>query len=162
AAPGPACAGGAGRPHPAVGHGVPDPDGQQPALRDDPRAGRQSLVHRVPRREDRPDHARGGDHRVLRGPLARRPAPRDHGAARPDGNLWFTEPRPSRIGRITPAGVITEFSAGLTPGFQPRGITAGPDGNLWFTEQFGLSGRVGRITPAGVITEFSAGITPGT
>ena len=32
--------------------------------------------------------------------------------AGPDGNLWFTEPFPvssGRIGRITPAGVITEF-----------------------------------------------------
>src|SRR5439155_25862858 len=30
-------------------------------------------------------------------------------AAGPDGNLWFTEPAPNRIGRITPAGVVTEF-----------------------------------------------------
>jgi virginiamycin B lyase len=37
-----------------------------------------------------------------------------------------------QIGRITPAGVITEFSEGLTD--SPSGITAGPDGNLWFTE----------------------------
>jgi streptogramin lyase len=27
----------------------------------------------------------------------------------PDGNLWFTEAAGNRIGRITPAGVITEF-----------------------------------------------------
>ena len=90
--------------------------------------------------------------------------------AGPDGNLWFTEaslssylgtPPPytpggianrNVIGRITPAGVITEFgeetpySAGLTA------ITLGPDGNLWFTE--GSGNRVGRITPTGVITEF--------
>src|SRR5438128_11788033 len=31
--------------------------------------------------------------------------------AGPDGNLWFTEQSASRIGRITPAGVITEFAA---------------------------------------------------
>ena len=37
----------------------------------------------------------------------------------PDGNLWFTEALAGKIGRITPAGVITEFSAGLTPGGQP-------------------------------------------
>jgi streptogramin lyase len=76
----------------------------------------------------------------------------------PDGNLWFTESLAGRIGRITPAGVVTEFTQGLTPGCQPAQITAGPDGNLWFTEQF--SDRIGRITPAGVITEFSAGILP--
>jgi streptogramin lyase len=74
----------------------------------------------------------------------------------PDGNLWFTESLAGRIGRITPGGVITEFSAGITPGGQPGEITAGPDGNLWFTEQF--PDRIGRITPRGVITEFSAGI----
>src|SRR5262249_38518359 len=55
-------------------------------------------------------------------------------------------------------GVITEFSAGITPGGQPLDITAGPDGNLWFTEEF--PDRIGRITPAGVITEFSTGLTP--
>src|SRR5262245_34130047 len=76
----------------------------------------------------------------------------------PDSNLWFTESLAGRIGRITPAGVVTEFSAGLTPGSQPAEITAGSDGNLWFTEQF--PDRIGRITPAGVITEFAAGLTP--
>ena len=28
--------------------------------------------------------------------------------AGPDGNLWFTEPGANKIGRITPAGAITE------------------------------------------------------
>jgi streptogramin lyase len=79
--------------------------------------------------------------------------------AGPDGNLWFTEKAaPGRIGRITPAGVISEFSAGLTIGSQPESIVAGPDGNLWFTETAN-PGRIGRITPAGVITEFSTGLT---
>src|SRR5262249_43079039 len=63
----------------------------------------------------------------------------------PDGNLWFTESLAGRIGRITPAGVVTEFSAGITPGGQPAEITAGPDGNLWFTEQFPHPTR--RLTP---------------
>jgi streptogramin lyase len=74
----------------------------------------------------------------------------------PDGNLWFTETLADRIGRITPAGVVTQFSLPFLS--QPSEITAGPDGNLWFTETG--SGRIGRITTAGVITEFSAGITP--
>jgi streptogramin lyase len=79
-----------------------------------------------------------------------------HGiTAGPDGNLWFAEFTAGKIGRITPAGVITEFS--IPSGALPWDIAAGPDGNLWFTEQFG--GKIGRITPAGVITEFGAGIT---
>ena len=79
-----------------------------------------------------------------------------HGiTAGPDGNLWFAEFSASKIGRITPAGVITEFS--IPSGALPWAIAAGPDGNLWFTEQTG--GKIGRITTAGVITEFGAGIT---
>jgi hypothetical protein len=35
------------------------------------------------------------------------------------------------------AQVVTKFSAGITAGGDPFGITAGPDGNLWFTEQGG-------------------------
>src|SRR5215813_14457124 len=54
----------------------------------------------------------------------------------PDGNVWFTEAGdPGRIGRITRSGVITEFTAGLTPNAQPTGIAAGPDGAMWFTER---------------------------
>ena len=73
----------------------------------------------------------------------------------PDGNIWFT--MGGGIGRITPAGVVTEFSAGISAGADPYRITSGPDGNLWFTEAYG--NRIGRITPAGVIVEFSAGIS---
>lgn len=81
-----------------------------------------------------------------------------------DGNLWFTEPSGDRIGRITPHGVVREFSAGITPFSAPAGIAAGPDGNLWFTENgafAGGGGRIGRITPSGVITEFSNGMPSG-
>ncbi|MFZ9669733.1 MAG: virginiamycin B lyase family protein, partial [Solirubrobacterales bacterium] len=77
----------------------------------------------------------------------------------PDGNMWFTELSGNRIGKITPAGVITEYSAGITAGAAPYGIAAGPDGNMWFTERNG--NRIGKITPAGVVTEYSAGITAG-
>ena len=63
----------------------------------------------------------------------------------------------NKIGRITPAGTVTEFSAGITAGAGPQGITSGPDGNLWFTESAG--NRIGRITPSGTVTEFSNGLT---
>jgi streptogramin lyase len=56
-----------------------------------------------------------------------------------------------KIGRITPAGVITEFAI-PTPDSGPRALATGPDGNVWFSE-FRAS-RIGRITPAGSITEF--------
>jgi streptogramin lyase len=75
----------------------------------------------------------------------------------PDGNMWFTEENADRVGRITPTGVLTEFSTGLTKG-SPRGITAGPDGNLWFTEYNG-GGAIGRVTTAGTITEYSAALS---
>jgi len=68
----------------------------------------------------------------------------------PDGNLWFTESNASKIGRITPAGVITEFPT-PTP-VETAGIVSGPDGNLWFVEE--IANQIGRITTAGVITEF--------
>jgi streptogramin lyase len=75
--------------------------------------------------------------------------------AGPDGNLWYVlkgtlDAPKMAIGRITPSGDVTMFTAGLTR--VPAGITRGPDGNLWFTELHG----VGRITTAGQITEFNS------
>jgi streptogramin lyase len=76
----------------------------------------------------------------------------------PDGNLWFTqEGAVPGIGRITPAGVITEYPAGVATGFSagmvPKGITEGPDGALWFTEQ-GASDAIASIDPAtGTVVE---------
>lgn len=70
----------------------------------------------------------------------------------PDGNVWFVEPSNSAVGRITPAGIVTEFPA--DPG--PEGVTAGPDGNLWYTYGQG----VGRMTPAGLVTaRFTRGFS---
>jgi streptogramin lyase len=77
-----------------------------------------------------------------------------------DGNLWFTETGADRIGRMTPAGVLTEFplpAVTISPGSTsprpgPTEITSGPDGALWFT---GIPGELGRITTAGVVTEFA-------
>jgi virginiamycin B lyase len=82
------------------------------------------------------------------------PDPTKHGpdqiALGADGNLWFTEER-GRIGRITPAGEITEWP--IPRGASPIGIAAGSDGNLWFT----VADRIGRMTPAGVMTLTNAG-----
>jgi hypothetical protein len=73
----------------------------------------------------------------------------------PDGDLWFPEYHPlthslsppsGAIGRITPAGALTEFPIPEETDF----LTIGPDGDLWFSG----SGAIGRITPAGAVTEF--------
>ncbi len=72
--------------------------------------------------------------------------------AGPGGNVWFAESAGSGgIGRITPTGTVTEFTAGISG--QAEGITLGPDGNLWFTEP--AQEKIGRITPSGTVTEFS-------
>jgi streptogramin lyase len=73
----------------------------------------------------------------------------------PDGNLWFTKFNPpGQIGKITPAGVMTQVSSFADGNVQD--IIAGPDGNLWFTRPFATGGGfVGRITTAGVVTEFT-------
>jgi streptogramin lyase len=70
----------------------------------------------------------------------------------PDGNLWFTEHDAHKIGRITPAGVVTEFQVGS--GGNPGSIVAGADGNLWFTEAGGAN-AVGRVTPMGGVSEYA-------
>ena len=73
-------------------------------------------------------------------------------AAGPDGNIWFTERFANFIGKITPAGMITEFPI-PSVNSQPYGIAAGPDGNLWFTEQ--AANNIGVISPAsGMIAEY--------
>jgi len=75
-----------------------------------------------------------------------------------DGNMWFTQEGSGEIGRITTAGVVSEFKVpGMTP--DPDGIAAGPDGNVWFSVRW--QNAIGRIMPDGTITTFTAGITPG-
>jgi virginiamycin B lyase len=52
----------------------------------------------------------------------------------PGDALWFNEHNGNKIGRITTAGVITEFPL-ATPLRVPHEITVGPDGAPWFTEE---------------------------
>jgi streptogramin lyase/phosphodiesterase/alkaline phosphatase D-like protein len=74
-----------------------------------------------------------------------------------DGNVWFTEENYDGVGKVTPAGAVTEYYS-LTE--QPTGITTGSAGNLWFTET-GAFGSIGRITTGGFASEFSTGLTWG-
>ena len=75
--------------------------------------------------------------------------------ARRDGNVWYFDVGQSTVGRVTPAGVITQFAVPGT-GSGSQAITAAPDGNVWFKEFW--TGRVGRMTPAGMIATFQAPI----
>jgi virginiamycin B lyase len=55
----------------------------------------------------------------------------------PDGNMWFLVINAVHaVGRITPAGAITEFPA--APGAIGDAIVAGSDGALWFPSQLGV------------------------
>jgi streptogramin lyase len=85
-------------------------------------------------------------------------------AAGNDGVMWFTEENASKVGRVTPAGVITEYA--LPTEGEPTAITQGPDGNMWVAE--GPNGRIGQVLPDGTINDIvyatfdaSQGITTG-
>jgi len=71
-----------------------------------------------------------------------------------DGNMWFTEQAVDKFARITPQGVITEFTGIDAPG----SIAAGPDGNLWITSAF--NPQIARVTPTLDITIFATPATP--
>jgi virginiamycin B lyase len=71
-----------------------------------------------------------------------------------DGNMWFTEQAVNKFGRITPNGVITEFT-GVSA---PTSIAAGPDGNLWIASAF--TPQIARVSPAVDITIFATPATP--
>ncbi len=79
----------------------------------------------------------------------------DSMTAGPDGNLWFTDSRTGKIGRITPEGTITEFAVPSPPATANYAnyyrIVRGPDGNLWFNEE----NKIGRMSPRGDVQEFA-------
>jgi virginiamycin B lyase len=96
-------------------------------------------------------------------------------AVAPGGDVWFgierkgplgTTASPdgrAALGRLTPAGKITEFSRCLRPAMGPTDLTVGPDGDIWFLPGYPLSNAyltpgVGRIVPGGQITEYRDGL----
>ena len=82
-------------------------------------------------------------------------------AAGPDGNLWFTDGgTTSAIGRVTPAGVIKEFTKGFTSTGKPADITLGSDSNLWFTTSGSPANAIGKVAPSGQVTEYQKGLNP--
>jgi streptogramin lyase len=85
-------------------------------------------------------------------PVAAETAPY-HIVTGPDGNLWFQPWNGSYIGRVTPAGVVKEFSLG---GRFAREMIVGSDGNLWFPAGINSSTKgIDKMTTSGKITEYS-------
>lgn len=86
-----------------------------------------------------------------------------------DGNLWFGNQTNASIGRLTPAGELTEFRDCLRygqPFFGPETLVRGVEGNIWFTSLAERSlpnivdpASIGMVTPAGAITQIYAGVT---
>jgi streptogramin lyase len=96
-------------------------------------------------------------------------------AVGPDGNLWYTASfyadfpgtnQGSIVGRITPAGDVTNFSVGLIDIAElgvGGGITAGPDGNLWVAIGDGIHGEprgVRRFSVDGQLSDVIPGSQP--
>jgi virginiamycin B lyase len=76
-----------------------------------------------------------------------------------DGALWFVHSNPAGIGRIDPAGKVTDFPIPASFGPELAGITAGPDGGLWFTAP--KNRMVGRMSPtSGHVTPFHTSWNP--
>jgi streptogramin lyase len=67
------------------------------------------------------------------------------------GSMWFTNNTSNKVGKITAAGVITEYA--LPAASKPEGIVRGKTENMWYTN-YGTN-KIGTITPAGVITEYA-------
>ncbi|MGO9958896.1 MAG: hypothetical protein ACLP50_23525 [Solirubrobacteraceae bacterium] len=90
--------------------------------------------------------------------LAASPSPGAPTAGR-DGNVWFTDH--GAVGKITPAGAITEYTQGIPVGDTPAdSITVGSDHALWFCLD-GTTPAIGRIDPAtGTITHFALASDP--
>ena len=74
----------------------------------------------------------------------------------PDGEVWFSQPYASNIGRMDTNGVITK-TCPTSQGAQPQGIVTGPDDNLWFVEAGTYN--VAKMTTGCAITEYSVGQT---
>jgi virginiamycin B lyase len=92
--------------------------------------------------------------------------------AGPDGNLWFLTSKyaftgdpalsafamTSGIGKVTPAGQVTEFALPNATSIA-GGITAAPDGAVWVAmgAPSGGNDAIDRVAPDGTVTEFVVG-----
>ena len=65
-----------------------------------------------------------------------------------EGNYWYTGASEEKIGKITPAGTVTEYS---TEGISPVGIASGA-GKIWFAGTYEVAAS---MTTAGVVTKYT-------
>ena len=77
----------------------------------------------------------------------------------PDGNLWIAQytdsgapPLDSGVGKMTPAGAFTGYTAGIEPDSGPTSIVGGPDGNLWYTREFNPVPALMKVTTLGAVS----------
>src|SRR5713226_6127009 len=93
------------------------------------------------------------------GPRGQAPGPMGITAG-PDGALWFTEAGGRSIGRITTAGVITEYPIDSSS----TAIVVGRDGALWVTgiHRNARAGgaKIGRLIGGALRTEFRVPSAP--
>jgi virginiamycin B lyase len=97
-------------------------------------------------------------------------------AAGHEGNVWFTclietnygYGSRMRVGRVTPAGKVTEFGRGSFPkNMEPGPIVAAANGDLWFPLDplyLVLRGKrhppvLARVTPSGTVTTYRPGLS---
>jgi hypothetical protein len=64
-----------------------------------------------------------------------------------DGNVWYTLNVENKVGRITPAGVVTEFDTAAQGLTAPGAMSVGHDGNLWFL----AANKVGVLSDASFV-----------
>ena len=79
------------------------------------------------------------------------PSPDAHAtitAAGVDNNMWFVEASTGTLGKITTAGVITEFPMSSAA----TGAYVGPDGNMWFN--LASANKMGKINAANQVTTY--------
>lgn len=74
-----------------------------------------------------------------------------------DGNLWFTEQKGAKVGRITPSGQIDEWPVPVDSEFGPTEITVGENGLIWFlTSAGGVVGIIDPSAPPGPVSATQA------
>jgi virginiamycin B lyase len=80
----------------------------------------------------------------------------------PDGNLWyeFGSATHSGIGRITPAGVVTQFTDGFQAGALLEHLAVGCDDAIWAAQspEDDSDSQIVRITTAGAVTSYTTGL----
>ena len=132
-----------------IGYPIPANDWFSRVHHDRARRGTVVYPARRARRRHRSPHSRWGTHGVPGQQSFERRWRRHHYGT--DGALWFTEPHEGGnfIGRITTAGVVTQYPA---PG-PTDGITGGRTGRCGLPP-FMAPSSLGRITTAGTVTTY--------